>query len=164
MSEAKPPSSALAVLQKVPLFRELSPSQVKQVFALCQHETHDAGWELCRAGTESDQLYVLLSGTVEVSSESGVLLARETAVTTIGETGVLTGEHRSAHVVASTPVSVLSLSRRAFLRVVQIDPALAVRLYRNVMFILRSKLMAANARIDEVVSAAGGGEDDTNST
>jgi len=39
------------------------------------------------------------------------------------------------------------------MRLVQDDPSLAVRLYRNVMVILREKLMVANDRIDGLLQA-----------
>ena len=45
----------------------------------------------------------------------------------------------------------MAIKRRPFMRLVQDDPSLAVRLYRNVMVILREKLMVANQRIDRLL-------------
>jgi len=152
-------SSVLSVLQKVPLFTNLSPSQLKRVLSICQQERFEAGTVLCRVGGESDRMFVVLSGSVEIQSANGGVLARETAITTIGETGILTGESRSATVVATTPVSAMVIRRRAFMRLVQDDPSVALRLYRNVMLILRQKLVGANQRLEALQPAEQSGDE-----
>ena len=112
--------------EQVPLFVDLSPSQLKRILSICQQERFEAGTVLCRVGGESDRMFVVLSGAVEIQSANGGVLAREAAITTIGETGVLTGKSRSAAVVATAPVSAMVISRRSFLRLVQDDPSVAV--------------------------------------
>ena len=146
--------NVMAALQKVSLFVDLSPTQLKRVLIICRQESYEPGTRLCTAGGESDRMFVLLSGSVEIQSASGAALVHEEAITTIGEAGVLTGEPRSATVVVATAVSAMAISRRSFVQLVQEDPSLAVRLYRNVMMILRQKLIAANHRIEELLQAA----------
>ncbi len=146
-------SAVLLALQKVPLFADLSPSQLKQLLGICQQESHEPGTVLCRAGAESDRMFVLLSGTVEIRTERDVPLVSESAITTVGEAGMLTGEPRSATVVAETALSVLGINRRAFFKLMQEDPSLATRLYRNVMMSLRQKLVASNRRIGELLQS-----------
>ena len=146
------PSALIAVLQKVPLFVDLSPTQLKRVIAICQQEIHEPGTALCRLGGESDRMFILLSGTVEIQGVSGAALIEESAITTIGEAGMLTGEPRSATVVATTDISAMAIKRRQFMRLVQDDPSLAVRLYRNVM--------VANQRIDALLQLSSTDSDD----
>jgi CRP-like cAMP-binding protein len=141
----------LSSLQKLGLFHELSPTQIKRLFATCKQETFDAGVQLCRYGGESDRMFIVMSGAVDIRSAKGMVLAREQAVTTIGETGLLSGEVRSATVVVTEPVNALVIGRRPLLQVMQADAALAIRLYRNAMVLVREKLIAADERLEQAL-------------
>jgi putative ABC transport system ATP-binding protein len=147
---AKSPA-LLAALQKVPLFGGLSPNQLQRLFGICQQESSVEGAALCRTGADSDRMFVLLSGSVEIRSETDTPLMSQSAITTIGESGMLTGEPRSATVVAEGALSVLVIDRHPFMQLMQEDPSLATRFYRNVMTILRQKLISSNRRIDQLL-------------
>lgn len=141
----------MGTLQKLPLFQDLSPSQLKLLFKLCSQESYPADEVLCRAGGDSDRMFILLAGSVEVRTDTGKTLVRETAVTTIGEAGMLTGEQRSASVVAVIPVTALAIQRRPLMRLMQQDANLAIQLYRNVLLEVRQKMIAVDRRIEEMV-------------
>lgn len=140
-----------ATLQKLRLFQDLSPTQIKRVFGTCRQESFDAGVELCRVGAESDRLFIVVAGAVEIRSAKGMLLAREKAVTTIGETGLLSGEVRAATAKVLEPVTALVIGRRPLLLLMQDDATLAIRLYRNAMVLVRQKLIAADERLERVL-------------
>ena len=141
----------LSSLQKLRLFQDLSPTQIKRVFATCKQETFEPGTTLTKSGAESDRMFIVMSGAVDVRSAKGLLLAREKAVTTIGETGLLSGEVRSATVVVTEAVNALVIGRRPLLQVMQDDATLAIRLYRNAMVLVREKLIAADQRIERIL-------------
>jgi hypothetical protein len=48
--------STLAIFQKLPLFKDCSPAQVRGVM------------QICKANTESDGMFIVLTGTVEICS------------------------------------------------------------------------------------------------
>lgn len=96
-------------------------------------------------------MFVILTGSVEIRTAEDVPLLTEDSVTTIGEAGLLTGETRSATVVAKTAVTTLSMNRRRLLPLMNHDTALAKYLYRNVLFMVRGKLIASNQRISELL-------------
>ena len=150
-------SSLLGMLQKLPVFQDLSPTQLKQLFGICLQEIYEKGASLCKAGEKSDRLFVLLSGEVAIYTPGNVLLVREKAITTIGEAGLLTGEPRSASVSTESPVKALLIRRGSLSKLMQEDPALATRLYRNMMVMLRQKLIAADRRIEELSRNRGKG-------
>ena len=141
----------LATLQKLPLFQDLFPTHLKQLFRTCTQETFETGELLCRAGSVSDRMFILLSGRVGIRSPKGVALTSEKALTTIGETGLLTGERRAATVVAEEPVTALSIPRRPLIQLMQQDSTLAIHMYRNSMVIVRQKLIATDRRLEEVL-------------
>jgi len=156
----KPSPSLLATLQKLPIFQDFSPTQLMKLFQICGQETYEKGTMLCKEGTESDQMHILLSGAVEVHIGRDMLVAREEAVTTIGEAGLLTGKPRAASVVTETPVQALVIDRRPLQQLMQQDPTLGLRLYRNGMVMLRQKLIAADHRIEELSKAPENQEDE----
>jgi CRP-like cAMP-binding protein len=140
----------LSSLQKLRLFQDLSPTQIKRVFATCKQETFEPGAILAKSGADSDRMFIAMSGAVDIRSARDLLLAREKAVTTIGETGLLSGEVRSATVVVTEAVNAL-VGRRPLMQVMQDDATLAIRLYRNAMALVRGKLIAADQRIERMM-------------
>ena len=143
-------SRTLEVLKKVPFFEGLSPSQVKNVLEICHAKALPKGEPLCKAGEPSNRMFVVLKGTVVIGTANGSTLMTEEAITTIGETGALTGEPRSVTVLALTDCNVLELNRVSLTDLLRDDASLASRVYRNVMMSLRRKLVTANKKIDEL--------------
>jgi CRP/FNR family transcriptional regulator, cyclic AMP receptor protein len=143
-------SRTLEVLKKVPFFEGLSPSQVKNVLEICHAKALPQGEALCTVGEASNRMFVVLKGTVSIGTANGSTLMTEEAITTIGETGALTGEPRSVTVKAMTDCNVLELNRVSLTDLLRDDASLASRVYRNVMMSLRRKLVTANEKIDEL--------------
>ena len=148
----------LSTLQKLHLFQDLSPTQIKRLFATCQQESFDPGQELCKVGTASENMFIVLTGEVNILSARQVILATESAVTTIGETGLLSGEPRSATVVAHKHTTTFVIGRRPLLQLMQDDAAMAIRLYRNAMVLVRQKLIAADTRIEDALQSLSGSD------
>ena len=147
-------SRTLEALKKVPFFEGLGPSQVEKLLEICHAKTLPLGEKLCQMGQPSDRMFVVLKGTVSIGTAEGSTLMTEDAITTIGETGALTGELRSVTVIATTECHVLEVNRVSLNDLLKTDASMASRLYRNVMMSLRRKLVAANSRIDKLMKNA----------
>lgn len=78
----------LETLKKIPIFKGLSPSQVKKVLGLCQSRVCAPGDVVCARGTDSDEMYILIRGELGVKGEDSVLLATLQPITTVGEMGI----------------------------------------------------------------------------
>ena len=139
------------MLKKVPFFEGLSPSQVKLLLDICRAKAVPKEDQLCCAGEPSTRMFVVLKGTVSIMTAEGSTLLTEEAITTIGETGALTGERRSVTVLALTDCNVLEINRVSLMDLLKNDPGLASRIYRNVMMSLRRKLITANKKIDSLM-------------
>ena len=63
------------VLRKVPIFKRLSPSQVKIVLGLCAHKSYKMGSQVCRSYTPSHEMHILLSGDLAVVASGGIRVA-----------------------------------------------------------------------------------------
>ena len=143
--------SMLVIFQKLSLFRDCTPAQVREVMQICSSRAFKPDEELCKANAESDGMFIVLTGTVEICTAGGLALLEQQAVTTIGESGLLTGEPRSATVMAKTKVTTLWMHKRRVQQLMKTDPHLSTLLYRNVMSMVREKLVASNKRIAELL-------------
>ena len=67
--------SLVMVLRKIPIFKRLSPSQVKNLLGLCAHKSYKMGFQVCRSDTPSHEMHILLSGDLAVVASGGIRVA-----------------------------------------------------------------------------------------
>ena len=111
----------------VPLFADTDRKHLQQIASLCTEVSAPAGTVLCREGESGQEFFVLLEGTVAVTSH-GAELARLGRGDFFGELALLDGKTRNATVTATSDVELLVLSRREFESVLHDDPEVAVRM------------------------------------
>jgi CRP-like cAMP-binding protein len=124
------------VLASVPLFEGLSKRHVKQIAALATVDNYMEGATIVREGDPGDSFFVVLSG------QAKVVLKKRTVNHIIpgdhfGEISLLDGEPRSASVVTETPMTVASIGRKGFERLLQDDPDLSLVMLRTLAKRLR---------------------------
>jgi predicted acylesterase/phospholipase RssA/CRP-like cAMP-binding protein len=101
------------------------------------------GETLFRQGEPSDSLFVLLRGRLEVVREGALgnrPIAEITRGETVGEMGLLTGEPRTATVVAARDSELVELDREGFERVIEKKPRALMPIVRG----LGRRLESAN--------------------
>jgi CRP-like cAMP-binding protein len=101
---------------------------------------------LIRESDEGHTFYVIVSGEVAVA-HGGVEVARLTRGAYLGEMSLLTGDRRSASVLATTDVVVLELDRDAFARHFKDKPERAQQM---------SEVLARRRGELQAIAAAGG--------
>jgi signal-transduction protein with cAMP-binding, CBS, and nucleotidyltransferase domain len=124
LRRSKPEAEQLAGF---PLFSEHTPAQVAKVASAGQVVSLPANWGFISEGTPGDVLYIILSGSVRVSSQ-GKHLADLGAGTVIGETGLLSGKLRNASVSTVTPTVVLHIGKDDFDKLMKDVPPLKAAL------------------------------------
>ena len=139
-------ASLQRTVRKISLFNGLAPSELRLLLGACRQSTVEQGETLCRAGEASKELYVLLSGAVNVNTEDGVKVGRVKAVNTVGEMGFITYAPRSATVAASERTTVLSLSRQALDEILARHEAMRAKVYQNIIWLLSQKIIAGNVQ------------------
>lgn len=118
-------------LQGVDFLATLDTKQIEVLAEGANWELYLPGERIVRQGDPGEVLYVIVSGKADVRLEQGGLT---TTVTTLesgkffGEMSLLTGEPRSATVVAATELSVIAVGKQALLQVVQEDRRLIERI------------------------------------
>ena len=121
-------SESFEVLRAVETFRPLTDEQVRVLARSARKERYTAGERLVRQGEEGRSLFVVESGEVRVERSepdgSRRELARLGASRFFGEMSLLTGEPRTASVVALDEVDVVVVDKEAFGAVILSDPRL----------------------------------------
>jgi len=121
----------IAHLAKVDFFAILNPQQIESLASEARVQEFLPGEQVVRQGEPGEELFIMLDGTAEVRVHQA---GRSSTVASLqrgqffGEMSLLTGEPRSATVVAITPLRVLSIGKLALSRVVQKDGDLVGRI------------------------------------
>jgi CRP-like cAMP-binding protein len=124
-------------LAQVPLFAGLAPRYVRRLADLTEEQRYMAGAQIVREGDIGDTFYVILQGEAKVLSGSGRVVNRMRPGEFFGEISLLDGGPRTATVVAETPMVMLALERKAFLRSVELEPAVGIKLLGHAAAMLR---------------------------
>jgi CRP-like cAMP-binding protein len=112
------------VLSALPLFSNLSTRQCRQVAKLAQFAWFAPGDVLVQAGEPGDAFYLIVSGKAKLGGPGARTLSTGDF---FGEMALLDGEPRSATITATTELQAMILPRRAFVKVLEQEPRLALR-------------------------------------
>ncbi len=139
-------SDFLKSLRKIPIFKELSPTQTKQLLNICKLKNFAQGDIVCTRNSSSEEMFILISGELAVRSEDGACLADLHPITTVGEMGLITRQNRSAQVTAVEPSKAMVLERRSFNALLNNDPGMKLKIYHSVVEVLAGKIINDNVR------------------
>lgn len=121
--------SALAeALAGVEIFASLSDQQRRELAEASRPSLYAAGEAIVHEGDEGSSMFVMSRGEASVTLVGAGEVARLHKGGFIGEMSLLTGEPRSATVIAATDCELLEIGADAFRRVVMPDPALVERI------------------------------------
>jgi CRP-like cAMP-binding protein len=139
------------------LFDGLDETAREELHVQLRPRVLSAGAVLCRAGDRNDSLYLVERGVLHVlDGNTGTLLGRQRAGDVVGEVALLTGEPRSATLLARVPSVVSELAREAFLALAAGHPVLLANLARIVSRRLVERTTAAPAKITALLTEPAG--------
>lgn len=131
------------MLNSVPLFDTLSPTQLRNVYKHAVERRYEKGALILKEGEVAESLYVILSGTVKVFSLDVRDAQREIIYKTLtigdffGEIPMFDQAPRSASVAALDTCTVQVLSYPAFEKVLAESPDIAYRMMEKMTKRLR---------------------------
>jgi CRP/FNR family cyclic AMP-dependent transcriptional regulator len=134
----------LAQLARVPIFSALTPRQLRRVLQATEEYVYMDGSTIVREGTTSEQLFVILDGSVRIT-RGGRAVGRMSAGDFFGEISLLDGGPRTATVTADGPVRCLILLRREFQEILGEMPLVATKTLRSLASRLRSQERSTKA-------------------
>ncbi len=121
------------------LFGALDEIMLQFVEARVEWVRLHAGEELFAEGDKGEELYFVLGGRLRAVTRDGRVLSEMTRGESIGEIALLTGEARTASVVAVRDSDLVRVSRQAFDEIVAKYPAIMQTIARIVVQRLRTK-------------------------
>ena len=146
-----------AAIRSIALFANLPEAEQQILAAHLVRAPFTAGSVITRQGAEAHWLYLILQGEAEVVVEGSArgavgrtVVARLHGGEFFGEMGLLTGEPRSATVVAVTDVECYRLDKEGFAQVLTARPELA----EEISTLLTQRRAATGARLEQSASTA----------
>jgi small-conductance mechanosensitive channel len=144
-------------LSATDLFAPLNADELSQLVCASRSHTYAPGETIIRAGEEGDSMFVVHHGNVAVQIDDN---GQPRTVATLGEgdffgeMALLTGEPRTAHVVAAKETEVLEISHEAMKSVFKSNPQLVETLGQTIAQ-RRAGLAASVETEDEEKGSAG---------
>ena len=137
MSESHP-------LQKLYLFKDLTPKELDEVAKLMVSNSFSPGDEIFSTGDEAHSLYVIKHGGVRIQKTGNQATNIEVATlgsgSHFGEIAFVDGEKRSATVVATETSEILSIEFEKLKKLIDTNAAIAVKVYRALALFLCGRL------------------------
>jgi CRP-like cAMP-binding protein len=122
-------SEVLDRIEHIEMLHSLSPSEMQAIIPLLKPLSVEAGTVLCKEGAPGDALFLIVEGEADILKGTQ-LMATLGAGEMFGEMALLTGETRSATVIASTPMDLYELDKVDFDAMLTHSPQLASGLSR----------------------------------
>jgi len=130
----------------IPLFEGLRPFQAKIVTLMGELKSFSQGQPIVRQGELGNEMYVLINGTADVSMNSNGqarLLNKLGRGDVFGEMGLIRHHERTADVIATEDVEVLTVNARFLTRIKRRYPRIATEIFFNISKILSDRLEAS---------------------
>lgn len=155
--QAREQARALAALRRVEIFSPLDEDEFLSIAEHLVHAPFAEGSTITRQGSVAHRLYILIAGEVEILLEDkgqrrtlAIVRAGEPN-SFFGEMGLLTGEPRSASILARTDVECYELNKTAFESILKARPAIAEDIAR-LMASRQVQLEAMRSKMSEETS------------
>ena len=135
------PSSDLNLLREVPIFSDLSESEINIIIDMAVRRSFPKNSLIVLEESHAETLYIIEFGSVKITrlNDEGreVILAMLGPSEFFGEMALLDGQGRSANVMALEETQLLTLSRRDFLDVLHRFPSISIQLLKEMTGRLR---------------------------
>ena len=120
-------------LRKVPLFADLTPSDLERVARIADERGYADGEAIAAEGELGEELHIVVDGAIRVlqdrdGSEHGI--ARRTAGDVVGEMSLITRAPRMASLIADGAVRTIRIGRREFESILRERPDVALAVMR----------------------------------
>ncbi len=135
-------------LQRVPLFSDLPPSELKQVATIADEHLFVDGEIIAEQNEPGDEMYIIVSGHVRVlvdrDDEQDIELARRESGQYVGEMAVISRQPRMARLVAEGDVRALCIGQKQFEGILRERPETSLAVMRVLCDRLRERETAAH--------------------
>ncbi|MDO8689066.1 MAG: cyclic nucleotide-binding domain-containing protein [Dehalococcoidia bacterium] len=157
--------SNLEVLRSIPIFAGLDEKQLGTILSVMRSRRVSGNAVILNEGDRGDSLFILASGSVEVTKHPGVvatlptggpkekILVQLDAPQFFGEMGILEDTERSATVSTREECELLEITKADFERLGEIDPKLGYRVTGNIAVVMAERLRRTNVDVVKLTVA-----------
>ena len=117
------------LLRRIPLFAECTDAELARIAATADEIDFAEGRRLTRQSAAGNEVVILVEGTAEVRQGDEVV-NRIGPGELVGEISLLTGQRRTATVVATSPVHALVIEGHGFLQLLAEVPDIRAKVER----------------------------------
>ena len=142
--------SILNVLKKLPIFKGLTDYQYQHIFNICSKKLFKKEQFVCQEADKSNEMYILISGQLQVMFHKKTILATISPVSLVGELTFFTGEQGFSSVIATADSTVISIHKDELFSLMKRDNDLSFSILMNVVSELVNKLRKNDEIIDEL--------------
>jgi len=121
-------------LQRVPMFSELPPVELKQVAAVAWENFYTEGDVIARQGEDGDAMFIIVDGEVKVfEEETKEELAQRGPGEYVGEMSIISHEPRMASLQAAGDVRMLCIGQKEFEGIIRERPETSLAVMRELI-------------------------------
>jgi len=117
-----------SLIEAVPLFSRLSEEERNEIIRQLRRQEHDQGTVIFTTGLPGDEMHLIESGSVELSTAEGAVIGSVGAGGLLGDMDLLLGRSRSVEALARSDVVLWTLRDRDLNELLEEHPSLGVRL------------------------------------
>jgi CRP-like cAMP-binding protein len=119
------------LLKRIPLFEQCSKKDLRDIAKVTEEIAFDEGAVLIEEGERGREVFVVVSGKLDVSRRGDKSLGNVGAGQVVGEIALLSNQPRSATVTAASAVSVLRIGDSDFVDLLERMPLLWLKITRT---------------------------------
>lgn len=153
------PLMPLNIFKKNAFFSCLSTQNLEELCQSVSYQTFKKGDKIIEQGQQGDSLFLIAEGVVDVQIDSGkgsLSVARLSKGQHFGEMSLLTGEPRSASVIADTDVIVYEISKHDLAPILKSDKTLVEKMAHQVEEKRRENLKKIDENAKKTAANEGG--------
>lgn len=139
----------MGILGKIPMFQRLLPVQKLEILKICRARSFSDLEVVTEHGSKSTEMFILLSGKLQVRGVTGSTLATLTPITSVGEMGIITGQPRTATVISIGSANVFEISKIKLDVMLKKFPDIGFIILRHIILTLSDRLDNTNHQISE---------------
>ena len=143
------PDKKIDALRRFPLFKPLDYLDLVKILNILKVEHYKEGDRIIREGEESDKLYIVLTGGVEVR-KSGKQLAEFSPGFFFGEMGLIDESPRSADVLALESTRLLVVPHADFRNMLNQESRMALKVLWAFCEVLNSRLRLTSQEVADL--------------
>lgn len=141
-------------LARLPFFQGFSGQEIAKLLSVCRHKVYQEGQVVFGENLPDDcALFVAVQGGIRVSiagkDHQRFVIGNAGEGTIFGEMSFVDGQPRSATITATSPLTIVSMSRQAFESLAASDPAVALMIMRRLAHIISMRLRNADKFVVE---------------